>query len=922
MRHPNPARSRTEPRMPPSTGPANARSGRLETLLEVGRQLSRIQDLESLLGGVAAACGQLLDSDSVGIRMIDGDDLVVVGSAGTGREEMPTPRIRIGESLIGTVAATGRPLVVSDPANDPRLAPAHRDAYRRGGYRGFLGVPLTQGDQVLGVLSIRTRRAEGFSPEDLSIAAAFAAQASIALENARLYRQAEDRADKLKTLSAVTRLMTSAPDASQVFDAVARAATTLLDATAARVWIADPGARQLRTQGRYEPDPSLARLLADVSTIAYGEGPVGRVAESGRVEHVRDIRTDPRWLNRRLATDANLRSFIGLPLGVDGRVVGVLSVLFRQERCIGDEDRELMTMLADQAAIAIRNAWLMEGLRTRQTGLEALLDVGRQLSQIQPLPTLLDAIAAACGRVLASESVGLRLVEGDDLVLAGSWGDAREVMLSARLRIGESLSGQVAVTGEALMVTDLANDARVIPEHRDAIRRRGYSALLAVPVKMGRRVVGVLSVRTKRPAGFSDEDLSIATAFASQAAVALENSRLYQETDRAYQELSQAQEQLTQARKMEAVGRLAGGVAHDFNNLLMVIMGRSELLLQQFEANDPKRGATELIRDTTKRAADLTRQLLAFGRKQVLQPRVLDLNTAVDNMSELLRRVIGEDIVLGAALDPHLGRVKADPTQLEQVIMNLAINARDAMPEGGRLTIETANVDLDGGYAQRHLEVDPGPYVMLALTDTGIGMDEATQARIFEPFFTTKEPGKGTGLGLATVYGIIRQSGGSVWVYSEPGRGTTFKIYLPRVAEPVEATVRRPSVQTVAGGLETVLIAEDDPAVREVVSAVLSQKGYRLLRAPDGQTALELAQAQPGEIQLLVTDLVMPGMTGRELAEALAAARPGLKVLYMSGYTDDAVVRHGVLEAGMPYLQKPFAPEALARKVRELLDRP
>ncbi|HXY70565.1 MAG TPA: ATP-binding protein, partial [Gemmatimonadales bacterium] len=355
---------------------------------------------------------------------------------------------------------------------------------------------------------------------------------------------------------------------------------------------------------------------------------------------------------------------------------------------------------------------------------------------------------------------------------------------------------------------------------------------------------------------------------------------------------------------------------------LNVVLGYSDLLLEELGAASPQREDVEEIRAAAQRAAALTRQLLAFSRKQMLQTRVLDLNAEVETLEKMLQRLIGEDVKLVFTPGAELGAVRADPGQVEQVILNLAVNSRDAMPNGGQLTVETANVELDAAYAREHANATPGPYVLLAVSDTGVGMDAETQSHIFEPFFTTKEQGKGTGLGLATVYGIVKQSGGYIWVYSEPGRGTTFKIYLPRVAEPVEATVRRPSVQTVAGGLETVLIAEDDPAVREVVSAVLSQKGYRLLRAPDGQTALELAQAQPGEIQLLVTDLVMPGMTGRELAEALAAARPGLKVLYMSGYTDDAVVRHGVLEAGMPYLQKPFAPEALARKVRELLDRP
>ena len=383
----------------------------------------------------------------------------------------------------------------------------------------------------------------------------------------------------------------------------------------------------------------------------------------------------------------------------------------------------------------------------------------------------------------------------------------------------------------------------------------------------------------------------------------------------------QLEEQFRQAQRLEAVGRLAGGVAHDFNNILTAITGYSEMLLQDLPAGDRKRQDVDEIRASAKRAADLTRQLLAFSRKQVLQARVLDVNTVVQTLDRMLRRLIGEDVKLELALGSALGAVRADPGQLEQVILNLAVNARDAMPHGGRLTIETADARLDASYARGHPGSAPGRHVMIAVTDSGTGMDAETRAHLFEPFFTTKEMGKGTGLGLATVYGIVRQSGGSVWVYSEPGRGATFKIYLPVVDEPLDAVedaVRVP----VSGGTEVVLLAEDDPAVRSVVADVLGQRGYRVLRAPDGQAALEMARAHAGAIQLLVTDVVMPGMTGRELADALAAERPGLRTVYMSGYTDDAVIRHGVLQEGMAYLQKPFAPDALVAKVREVLDRP
>jgi PAS domain S-box-containing protein len=390
---------------------------------------------------------------------------------------------------------------------------------------------------------------------------------------------------------------------------------------------------------------------------------------------------------------------------------------------------------------------------------------------------------------------------------------------------------------------------------------------------------------------------------------------------RAGEALKDLEEQFRQAQRLEAVGRLAGGVAHDFNNILTAISGYTELLLEDFRGNDPRRADLEEIRSAAQRAAALTRQLLAFSRKQVLQPRVLALNEVVEGLEKMLRRLIGEDVTLELALGTALGAVRADPGQIEQVILNLAVNARDAMQDGGRLTIETANVELDAADAGEHADAIPGPYVMLAVSDTGTGMSAEIQSHIFEPFFTTKELGKGTGLGLATVHGIVTQSGGRVLVYSEPGQGTTFKILLPRVEPAAEDATNAPAPRPVEGGRETVLVAEDDAAVREVVAKSLTNRGYTVLRAPDGQTALEMAHGLAGRVDLLLTDIVMPGITGRELAQTLAVEHPKLRVLFMSGYTDDAVVRRGVLEEGMPFLQKPFTSDALALKVREVLDR-
>jgi signal transduction histidine kinase len=396
----------------------------------------------------------------------------------------------------------------------------------------------------------------------------------------------------------------------------------------------------------------------------------------------------------------------------------------------------------------------------------------------------------------------------------------------------------------------------------------------------------------------------------------------FTERRQAEEALRQSEEQLRQSQKIEAVGQLAGGIAHDFNNMLTVINGYSQLLLSRLGSDAPHRAEIEEINTAGSRAEALTRQLLAFSRKQMLAPSVLTLNAVVTNLEQMLQRLIGEDIELRAVLQPQLGRVLADPGQIEQVIMNLALNARDAMPQGGILTIETMNVEMDESYAQRSQTVSAGPHVMMAVSDTGCGMDEATQARIFEPFFTTKEQGKGTGLGLATVYGIVKQSGGSVWVYSEPGHGTTFKIYLPRVEGTDEAVAPTKARDERVEGSETILVVEDDEGVRKLTVKVLRATGYTVLEAANGNEAIALCERHQGTIHLLATDVVMPGMGGRVLAERLIAVVPGMKVLYLSGYTDDTIVRHGVLNASVEFLQKPFTPLALARKVREVLDSP
>ncbi len=389
---------------------------------------------------------------------------------------------------------------------------------------------------------------------------------------------------------------------------------------------------------------------------------------------------------------------------------------------------------------------------------------------------------------------------------------------------------------------------------------------------------------------------------------------------KAEEEKSTLQEQLRQAQKLEAIGRLAGGIAHDFNNVLTVIKATCQISLLGLDERDPLYGNLKEIESSADRAADLTRQLLAFSRRQVMEMEVLDLNDIIRGLNKMLHRLLGEDIELVASLRERIGKIKADRGQIEQVIINLAVNARDAMPDGGKLTIETADVELDEEYARTHIDVQPGRYVMLSVNDTRVGMTPEVKARLFEPFFTTKEKGKGTGLGLATVYGIVKQSGGHIWVYSEPGQGTTFKIYLPRVDEAL--TEKKKEVnEEIPRGSETILVVEDEEKVRNLAVLILKGRGYKVLEASDGGEALLICEKYKEPIDLILTDVVMPRMNGRELAERLKEIHPEMKVLFMSGYPENVIVHHGVLEEGVNFVHKPFTLEGLARKVREVLDK-
>ena len=525
----------------------------------------------------------------------------------------------------------------------------------------------------------------------------------------------------------------------------------------------------------------------------------------------------------------------------------------------------------------------------------------------QVLHTALDVIGEDAGSILIAEE------KSKQLIFRYVIGESAEQLCGTSIPWDKGIAGAVFSSGQAEIIPAVRQD----PRHFSGTDRlTGYQSrdMIVVPLKRhGGAPIGVIEVLNKATGQINRDDLDILVVIASIAAAAIER------TNNA-EALRQKDVQLQQLQKMESLGRLAGGVAHDFNNLLTIMQGFSEMIVSSLDPSAAGRTYAKEVLKAVERASGLTRQLLAFSRKQVLEPRVVNLNELVSNLEKMLQRLIGEDVNLFTKLDPHLGLVKADPTQVEQVVMNLSVNARDAMSEGGSLTIETANVELDELYARQSADLRPGRYVLLSVNDTGTGMDQATLAKLFEPFFTTKAPGKGTGLGLSIVYGIVKQSHGHVAVTSEVGCGTTFKIYLPQVEVADPGLVVTEMASTAVQGSETILVVDDEEQVRSLECGVLQASGYKVLPVGDGEEALRICRESSEPIHLLVTDIVMPMMNGRELARRVALLHPSMRVLFVSGYPDEAEISSERSAGKTNFLQKPFTSDTLLRRIRQSLD--
>ena len=685
------------------------------------------------------------------------------------------------------------------------------------------------------------------------------------VEIARLRHEsavADRRLARLQGLTRLSGVIASSLDLDQVLSEIARAAAQLMEAPAVGLWVADEAARTL--EPRAFSDERLAATYPR-RRIKFEEGLPGWAAARRETLVVPDVFADGRILAVDWFRQHDLRSAYIVPIVHQDALLGVLALNGQAPFDLDAEDRELLESFVAQAARAIRNARLYEEARGARDFLRSIAEhspAGIVTTDVQGRITYWSPRSEELLGYRSDEVLGRPVAE----LQRGGREAARALM--RRLRVDDRIREHEAEI--------LARDGRWV-ECRFSLALLRDSA---------GSTIGTLAIL---------EDTS-------------ERKRL--------------EAQLRQAQKMEAVGRLAGGIAHDFNNLLAVIMGHSDLIRSVLKKGDALTHDVEQIRRASERAASLTRQLLAFSRRQFLQPQVIDVNTLVGNLATMLHRLIGEDVQLELRLDADAGRVSADPGQLEQVVMNLTVNARDAMPQGGRLTLETASATLDQAFVAAHPGSIAGAHVRLSIHDTGCGMGPDVMSHLFEPFFTTKEPGRGTGLGLSTVYGIVKQHRGYIDVTSEPGRGSSFEVYLPRIEARPTPGRAAPRERPRPGGRETVLFVEDEVALRDLMHRVLAKGGYTVLAAGDGVEALAMVEAHPGPIDLVVTDVIMPRMSGPDLAVRLRARDPGIRLLYVSGYTADQLRSQTDLGADATLLPKPFTSDGLLRKVREILDRP
>jgi PAS domain S-box-containing protein len=848
----------------------------LAALYDTAVVISGVLESDALLARLYEQVQQLMGPDGFGVFLYhaDSNELEITLAMEQGQEVPGAVGMRLPldeGGLTGWMLRTGQPLLVGDMHVDPLpVAPRH---LTQPPARSWLGVPLVARERLMGAVSVQSSKPHAFSDADRRFLESIAAPIAIAFESAWLFAETRRQAEQLETLQQVSQDLVTLRDLDSLLHQITERAIQLLGGNAGGIYLYDPDHDILEWSVKIGEEVARPGIR-----LERGEGLAGRVWLTGEPLSIDNYHTwsgkSPQWSDLPAAA-------LGVPIQRCDEFLGVLVILAdKARRRFSPQDIALLSQFATHSAIAIENARLFskaqQELAERMQAEVALREGEQRYRQlVQHAPAGIYEIDYNSGKLLSVNDV-----------MCEYTGYSREEFLSM------SLADLLTKEGQELFAERQrrARSGELVPE----------VAEYQIKGKADRVFWVMLNVKLEY------DDQGVPTKATVVAHDITERRRL--------------EEQYRQAQKMEAIGLLAGGIAHDFNNLLTAINGFTELMQFQLSPQDPLQETLERILSEGRRGAGLVSQLLAFSRKQIIEPKVLDLNAVVAAMDNMLWRIIGEHIEIRTDLASDLWPVKLDPTQIEQVIINLTVNARDAMPQGGQLIIQTSNLAWDDEDVSSYLDLKPADYVALTIRDTGMGMTEEVKGRLFQPFFTTKGVGKGTGLGLATVYGIVKQNGGDIQVYSEEGQGTTFRIYLPRSYEAAPTARHRsgwPQEAAVDG--ETILLVEDDASVREVARIVLEKQGYTVLEASSGPEALRVAASYGGYIHLLLTDVVMPTMDGRALAVQLVECYPNLKTLFMSGHTDDIIVRHGALEPGMLFLQKPFSALELNRKVRAAL---
>jgi PAS domain S-box-containing protein len=831
-----------------------------EALHRATQALSATLDLQQVFALILSELRQVVAYDSASVQQLEGDRLVIIGGRGfPNLEELLGVRFDLaaGDNPNAEVIRSRAPLILKDA---PAAYPAFRhEPHTQAGIRAWLGVPLLFGDCLIGMLALDKRTPDFYTGEHARLAEAFAVQAAIAIENARLYDEAQRHNRELALLNRVIAASAAGQAIELILETVCRELAAYFEVPQSAAALFDENKTQAVVVAEYLT-PGRPSALGE--SIPVADNPASQHLLTHKTPLVIDnAQADPRQAPiRDLIWRRGTVSLLLLPLIVDGEVLGILGLATLEPRPFSSDEVALAQRVAEAVSGALAHARLEEAQRRLSTAVEQ-----------------------------SAEAVVITDTNGTILYVNPTF---------------EHSSGY--------------SHAEAIGQHLSILRSSKHDAAFYREMSQtltGGRVWQGRMVHKKKDGSLFTADMTMTPA--RDRAGEITN---YVATMRDVTREVELEEQVRQAQKMEAVGRLAGGITHDFNNLLSVIHLSASLMERKLRPGDPTWEYLERIRETTRRATNLTRQLLTFSHQEVVEVRVLNLNAVIGETSKLVRQLIGEDIELVLELAEDLWSVAMDPTQVDQILMNLSVNARDAMPEGGRLTLATANVVLDEAYAAQHIEAEPREHVLLSIADTGMGMDDEAKVHLFEPFYTTKEPGQGTGLGLATVYGIVKQNGGHIEVSSEVGSGTIFRIYLPRDEAEQAQEPSEPAPTGARRGTETILVVEDRADLRRLAEQVLSMSGYQVVTASEGVEALRLSEEYRDPIHLLFTDLVMPDMTGKDLADRLRRQRPEMRVLYMSGYADRPLVKQIRVEQSASFLSKPFTVEELTQKVRAVLE--